>query len=234
MKLNTKIFADGANLAEIEELNKNKLISGFTTNPSLMKKAGIKNYETFAKDALSIIGNKPISFEVFSDDLDEMHEQALKIGSWGKNVYVKLPITNTKGESVSKIAKSLTENRIKLNITAIMTFDQVKTIFPSLINSEGAYVSIFAGRIADTGVDPIPVLMDTLKLLSSNKRIELIWASPREILNIIQSSQIKCHVITVTSTILQKLSLLEKNLNEYSIETVKDFYDDAISAGYKL
>ncbi len=234
MKLNTKIFADGADLNSIRELNNNPIIKGFTTNPSLMKKAGVENYEIFAKEALEIIDNKPISFEVFSDDIDEMYEQALKIASWGNNIYVKIPITNTKNDTVFEITERLSKENVKLNITALMTYDQVKHIFPALSESSGAYVSVFAGRIADTGIDPLPVMKDVLKLISSNKNIELIWASPREVFNVIQASDISCQIITVTPDIINKLSTIEKDLDEYSLETVKSFYRDALSAGYKI
>lgn len=234
MKLNTKIFADGADLNSIKELNNNPIVKGFTTNPSLMKKAGVENYETFAKQVLEIIDNKPISFEVFSDDIDEMYDQALKIASWGKNIYVKIPITNTKNVSVFEITEKLSKENVKLNITALMTNDQVKHIFPALSESSGAYVSVFAGRIADTGIDPLPVMKNVLKLISSNKNIELIWASPREVFNVIQASDILCQIITVTPNIIEKLSIIEKDLDEYSLETVKAFYKDALSAGYKI
>ena len=234
MKLNTKIFADGADLNSIKELNNNPIVKGFTTNPSLMKKAGVENYETFAKQVLEIIDNKPISFEVFSDDINEMYDQALKIASWGKNIYVKIPITNTKNVSVFEITEKLSKENVKLNITALMTNDQVKHIFPALSESSGAYVSVFAGRIADTGIDPLPVMKNVLKLISSNKNIELIWASPREVFNVIQASDILCQIITVTPNIIEKLSIIEKDLDEYSLETVKAFYKDALSAGYKI
>ncbi len=234
MKLKVKLFADGASLKDIEKLNKNSFITGFTTNPTLMRKAGIKDYEFFCKEVLGIISDKPISFEVFTDNLDEMYEQAIKISSWGNNVYVKIPITNTKNETTFSIVKSLTEKQIKLNITAIMTDIQVQKILPALENSPGAYLSIFAGRIADTGVDPLPILKNTIELLKDYKNTELIWASPREVYNVIQANDIDCHIITATSDILAKLDLFEKDLDEYSLETVKMFYNDALSAGYKI
>ncbi len=234
MKLETKIFADGADLHSIKELNNNPIVKGFTTNPSLMKKAGVEDYEFFAKEVLEIIGNKPISFEVFSDDLNEMYDQALKIASWGENIYVKIPITNTKSESVYEIVEKLSSENVKVNITAIMKLDQIKHIFPALLASPGAYVSVFAGRIADTGVDPLPVMIDVLKIISSNKNVELIWASPRELFNVIQASDIKCQIITATPDIIEKLSLIGKDLDGYSLETVQAFYKDAFSAGYKI
>ena len=227
-----KIFADGANKQDIIELNKNQRISGFTTNPTLLRKAGISNYKEFALDILSII-DKPISFEVIADDLNEMERQAIEIASWGKNIYVKIPITNTKGESTYTIIKSLSERGIKLNITAITTIKQVKKILPALEKSNGAYISIFAGRIADTGINPLLIMKQALKLIK-NINIELIWASPRELYNVVQAEDIGCHIITCTNDILKKLSLLGKDLTEYSLDTVKMFYNDAKLSGYEL
>ena len=227
-----KIFADGANKIEIIELNKNQHISGFTTNPTLLRKAGVSNYKDFAIDILSII-NKPISFEVIADDFNEMKRQALEISSWGKNVYVKIPITNTKGEFSYSVIESLSNQEIKLNITAITTIKQVKNILPALKLSSGAYLSIFAGRIADTGINPLPVIKKSLKLIE-NTNIELIWASPREVYNVIQAEHIGCHIITCTNDILKKLSLIGKDLTEYSLDTVKMFYNDAKLSDYKL
>lgn len=227
-----KIFADGANKAEILELNKDNRISGFTTNPTLLRKAGISNYKDFALDILSII-DKPISFEVISDDLEEMERQAIEISSWGKNVYVKIPITNTKSESTYSIIESLSNKGIKLNITAITTVKQVKKILPALETSSGAYISIFAGRIADTGINPLPIMKQTLKLIK-NINVELIWASPRELYNVVQAEDIGCHIITCTNDILKKLPLIGKDLTEYSLDTVKMFYNDAKLSGYEL
>lgn len=234
MDMNVKIFADGAKKDEIFEMNKRSYISGFTTNPTLMKKAGIKDYKAFSLDILSQIKDKPISFEVFSDDFEEMEKQALEIASWGKNVYVKIPITNTKGVSSKQIIKKLSEKKVKLNVTAIMTSKQVKEIMPSLKESRGAFISIFAGRIADAGIDPLKTMIDSLKLLEQNENLEMIWASPRELFNVVQADKIGCHIITATSDILNKLPTLGKDLNEFSLETVKMFYKDALEAGYKI
>ena len=213
---------------------KNPLISGFTTNPTLMKKAGITDYALFAKEVLTLIKDKPISFEVFSDDFREMEQQALTIASWGENVYVKIPVTNTRGESSVALVKRLTEAGVKVNVTAIMTLAQVQEVLPALKNTPGAYVSIFAGRIADTGLDPLPIMKQAMKMLLDYPNVELIWASPRELLNIIQADDIGCHVITVTNDILKKLVTLGKDLNEYSLDTVKMFFNDATSAGFTL
>lgn len=234
MNMNIKIFADGAKKDEIFEMDKRPYISGFTTNPTLMKKAGIKDYKAFSLDILSEIKSKPISLEVFSDDFEVMEKQALEISSWGKNVYVKIPITNTKGVSSKQLIKKLSEKKVKLNVTAIMTSKQVEEIIPSLKESRGAFISIFAGRIADAGIDPLNTMVDSLKLLEQNKNLEMIWASPRELFNVVQADKIGCHVITATSDILNKLATLGKDLNEFSLETVKMFYQDALEAGYKI
>jgi len=234
MNMNVKIFADGAKKDEIFEMNKRSYISGFTTNPTLMKKAGIKDYKAFSLDILSQIKNKPISFEVFSDDFKEMEKQALEIASWGENVYVKIPITNTKGVSSKQIIKKLSEKKVRLNVTAIMTSEQVEEIMPSLKESRGAFISIFAGRIADAGIDPLNTMINSLKLLEQNENLEMIWASPRELYNVVQADEIGCHIITATSDILNKLPTLGKDLNEFSLETVKMFYQDALEAGYKI
>lgn len=231
---NVKIFADGAEKKAMLEMYENPLISGFTTNPTLMKKAGVKNYEDFAKDILNYVKNKPISFEVFSDEFEVMEKQALEIASWGKNVFVKIPITNTKSESSFEVVKRLSEAGVKINVTAIMTVEQVTKILPALSNSSGGYLSIFAGRIADTGLDPIPVMKNTLAILKDYPRIELIWASPRELFNIMQADSIGCHIITVTNDILKKLPTLGKDLTEFSLDTVKMFYNDAKSVGYTI
>jgi len=232
--LAVKIFADGADLVGMLDMNKKPHIKGFTTNPTLMKKAGIKNYKRFALEVLSIIIEKPISFEVFSDDFKEMKRQALEIASWGDNVYVKIPITNTKGESSASLIKYLSEAKVKVNVTAIMTFDQIETVLPFLVNSPAAYVSIFAGRVADTGRDPIPIMKRSVDILKNHKNIELIWASSRELLNVFQADDIGCDIITVTNNILNKIPLIGKDLNEFSLETVKMFYRDAKLAEYKI
>jgi transaldolase len=232
--LNIKIFADGADKKTMLEMNQTKFIQGLTTNPTLMKKAGIKNYKNFAIDILKHITNKPISFEVFSDDFDEMEKQALEIASWGDNVYVKLPITNTKGIDSFSLINRLSNQKVKVNVTALMTLNQVEGVVRNINADTPSYISIFAGRIADTGVDPIPIMREAIKIMSSKPSSELIWASPRELLNIFQANAIGCHVITATSDILKKLSLVNYDLNQYSLDTVKMFYQDALFAGYKL
>lgn len=229
-----KIFADGANYDEMIKLSKTSFIKGLTTNPSLMRKNKIKNYEIFAKKILKTIKKKPISFEVFSDDLNEMKKQAEIINSWGKNIYVKIPITNTKKKSTIKIIKYLSNKNIKLNITAIMTIDQVKEVLKYLNPKVPSYISIFAGRIADTGRDPVPIMLNALKLMKKNKKSELIWASTREVYNIYQASKINCHIITVTTDIIKKKSLFNYNLVKYSLDTVKSFRKDALASNYKI
>jgi transaldolase len=233
-KFNVKIFADGANLSEMFELADKPYISGLTTNPSLMKKAGITDYSKFAKQVLSEIKDKPISFEVFSDDLGEMKYQALKISSWGENVYVKVPITNSLGESTSKVVKELAHSEVKLNITAIMTPEQVFEISEFLNPSISSFISVFAGRIADTGRNPLPIMENCIKALKPNQNAQLIWASPRELYNIVQANDIGCHIITATSDILKKLSLLNHDLLRYSLETVQMFKNDALSSSFSI
>jgi len=232
--LKIKIFADGAEKAGILELNQNPTIKGFTTNPTLMAKVGIPDYEAFCRDLVAEIPDKPFSFEVFADDFDEMERQARKIGSWGSNVYVKLPITNTKGEDAGPLVKKLAAEGFKLNVTALMTLAQVRDIVPCLEGTPASYVSVFAGRIADTGVDPLPLMSASVEMLKLNPNLELIWASPRELLNIYQAEAIGCQVITVTHDTLKKLSLVGKDLTEYSLDTVKMFYADGLKAGFKL
>ena len=232
--LKIKIFSDGADKKDMLEMNSKTFIKGLTTNPTLMKKAGIKDYELFAKDILSTIKEKPISFEVFSDDFDDMEKQAMEIASWADNVYVKIPITNTKKQNSAKLIKRLSEKKVKLNITAIMTLDQVKTVLSVLENKVPSIISVFAGRIADTGRDPIPLMNDCLKEMKINSNSELLWASPRELLNIIQADQIGCHIITVTKDIIKKLQFTNYNLEDYSLDTVKIFYKDAVDAGFKI
>lgn len=229
-----KIFADGANYAEMIDMNNNKLIDGLTTNPSLMKKAGINNYEKFAKQVLNKIKKKTISFEVFSDDLDEMIRQAIKIDSWGNNVFVKIPITNSKGKSTKYVVNYLIKKKIKTNITAIFSYDQVEVISKVLDPKVATYVSIFAGRIADTGRDPVQLIKQSLKNLKIFKKTEIIWASCRELINIFQANQAGTHIITVPSEILKKIKLINYNLKKYSLETVNEFYNDSIKAGFKL
>jgi len=233
-ELKVKIFADGADKAAMLEMNKKPFVKGLTTNPTLMKKAGITDYRAFCKDILKSINDKPLSFEVFSDDFEEMERQALEIASWGNNVYVKIPITNTKRETCYSLVKKLSDQNVKLNVTALMTLDQVRNVVDALNPKISSYVSIFAGRIADTGYDPIPLMTNALEILKSVPEAELIWASPRELLNIFQADEIGCHVITVTNDILKKLPLIGYDLDEYSLDTVKMFYADAVAAGFNL
>ena len=232
--LKVKIFSDGADKEDMLDMASKTFIRGLTTNPTLMKKAGIKDYEAFAKDILSTIKEKPISFEVFSDDFDEMEKQAMKITSWADNVYVKIPVTNTKKESSKELIKRLVEKKVKLNITAIMTLDQVKTVLSVLDNKVPSIISVFAGRIADTGKDPISLMKECLTEMKINPKSELLWASPRELLNIIQADQIGCHIITATKDIIKKLKLANYDLEDYSLDTVKMFYKDALDAGFKI
>ena len=231
---NVKIFADGADFKEMINLSNSSFIKGLTTNPSLMKKNKIRNYEEFARKVLKKVKKKPISFEVFSDNLEEMKRQAEKINSWGKNVYVKIPITNTKNISTVNVIKYLSDKNIKLNITAIMTVNQVKKVLKYLNPRTPSYISIFAGRIADTGRDPVPTMIETLRLMKKHKKSELIWASTREVYNILQASKIKCHIITVTTDVIKKLSLNKYNLEKYSLDTVKGFREDALKSNYKI
>ena len=234
MKLNVKLFADGADKSGILEMDGNSEISGFTTNPTLMKAAGIKDYKAFSLDILSHIKEKPISLEVFSDDFEEMEKQALEIASWADNIYVKIPITNTKSESSKELIKRLSNQGVKLNVTAMMTVAQVENILPALADGKGSYVSVFAGRIADAGIDPLPVMKEVVDKLADYPNIELIWASPRELYNVVQANDIGCHIITATNDILKKLPTLGKDLDQFSLETVKMFYDDATEAGYSI
>ena len=233
-QLKVKIFADGALKNEMLDMHQKTFIKGLTTNPTLMNKAGVKDYRAFCKDILTIIKDKPLSFEVFSDDFSDMERQALEIASWGDNVYVKIPITNTKSEPCYTLVKKLANEKVKLNITAIMTLDQVSNVVDALDPDVAAYISIFAGRIADTGRDPIPMMQSALLMMKEKPLSELIWASPRELLNIFQADQIGCHIITVTHDILKKLALVDYDLDKYSLDTVKMFYNDAVVAGYKL
>lgn len=232
--LGVKIFADGADKAGMLEMYGKPFIKGLTTNPTLMKKAGITDYRDFCKDILTTIDDKPLSFEVFSDDFDEMEPQAMEIASWGDNVYVKIPVTNTKQETCYALVKKLAAQKVKLNITAIMTLTQVGDVVASLEPNVPSYVSVFAGRIADTGCDPVPLMAQAVEQLEAAPAAELIWASPRELLNIFQADDIGCHVITVTNDILKKLSLVGYDLDTYSLDTVKMFYNDAVAAGFKL
>ena len=229
-----KLYADGADLNGMIEEYKKGIASGFTTNPTLMKKAGVKSYEEFAKAALKAIPDLPISFEVFSDDLPGMEREARKIGSWGNNVYIKIPVTNTKGESTAPLVKKLSHDGLKLNVTAILTADQVKTVAKALSPTTPSIVSVFAGRIADTGVDPMPIMKESVNVLKSNPKAELLWASTRELLNLIQAESCGCHIITITNDVLKKVPLVGKDLTQLSLETVQMFYNDAKGAGYKI
>jgi transaldolase len=232
--LSVKLFADGADLAGMIEMASKPHISGLTTNPTLMKKAGIKNYENFAKEVLREIPNKPISFEVLSDDLEVMKAQGEKIASWGDNVYVKVPITNTHGESSKDVIKHLATLDVKVNVTAVMTLQQIDNILEVLNPKVSSYVSVFAGRIADTGRNPMPIMKKCVEALSEIQQCELIWASPRELLNVFQADEVGCHIITATHEILNKVDLIGYDLTAYSLDTVKMFYNDALMSKFSI
>jgi transaldolase len=232
--LKIKIFADGADLETMFTMYEKPYITGLTTNPTLMRKAGIENYKAFAKDVLEVVKHKPISFEVFSDDFDEMILQAQEIASWGSNVNVKIPITNTRGKETLMVIKHLSERGVALNVTAIMTVAQVQAVVNVINPTTNTFISIFAGRIADTGRDPIPIMRDALNIMQAAPNAALIWASPRELLNVVQADGIGCHVITATTEILNKLELIGKDLSQYSLETVRMFRQDAKSSGYVI
>jgi transaldolase len=230
-----KIFADGASLPALQELAGNPRIAGFTTNPTLMRKAGVKDYRAFAREVLQHITDKPISFEVFADEFAEMNRQAREIATWGQNVYVKIPITNTRRESAAALVKSLSSDGVKLNVTALCTVAQVRETAQALKGGAPSVISVFAGRIADTGRDPIPLMAESLQVCrQADARIELLWASPRELLNIFQADAIGCHIITATNDILKKLPLRGKDLDDYTAETVEMFHSDASAAGYAI
>jgi transaldolase len=232
--LKIKLFADGADLAGMLAMNAKPYIQGLTTNPTLMRKAGITNYKSFAIEVLSQITKKPISFEVFSDDLEEMKSQALEIASWAENVYVKIPITNTLGDTTAQVIHFLVGQGVKVNVTALMTLEQVKTVSAVLDPMIPSYVSVFAGRIADTGRNPEPIMKEAISALQNLQNTELIWASPRELLNIFQANEIGCHIITATNDILQKLELVGRSLEAYSLETVQMFRRDSVASQFKL
>jgi transaldolase len=232
--LQVKIFADGADRAGMLEMAAKPHIAGLTTNPTLMRKAGISDYRAFARDILRAIPDKPISFEVFSDDFAEMERQALEIAAWGENVYVKIPVTNTQREPTYKLVYRLAQQRVKLNVTALMTLTQVRDVVNALSADTPSCVSVFAGRIADTGRDPVPLMAAAVEILKTKPKAELIWASPRELLNIFHADAVGCQIITVTNDILKKLELVGKDLDDYSLDTVKMFRTDAVGAGFVL
>ncbi len=232
--LQVKIFADGADKNGMLEMYAKPLIKGLTTNPTLMKSAGIKDYKAFCKDILAAIKDKPLSFEVFSDDFEVMARQALEIASWGDNVYVKIPVTNTRGESSGRVIKTLVAEHVKVNVTALLTLGQIRSVVDFLDPKIPSYVSVFAGRIADTGIDPLPIMAAAVELLKLIPAAELIWASSRELLNIMQADSVGCQIITVSHDILRKLKLIGYPLENYSLDTVKLFYHDACAAGYRI
>lgn len=233
-ELKTKIFADGADKQGMLQMYQKPWVKGFTTNPTLMRKAGISDYQAFAREIVQCIPDRSISFEVFSDDFDEMFDQALLISSWGPNVYAKIPVTNTRGEPSYQLISALADKNVQMNVTALMTLDQVFDTTNALVKAPSSYISVFAGRIADTGRDPLPIMQKSLEIMRPHSQLELIWASPRELLNIFQAHDLGCHIITVTNDILKKLEIVGKDLNEFSLETVQMFRDDAIKAGFTL
>jgi transaldolase len=232
--LKIKLFADGADKAQIEKASANPLIEGFTTNPTLMRAAGVRNYEAFARELLREVRDKPISFEVFADEFDEMERQARKIAGWAENVYVKIPISNTRGESAMPLAGRLARSGVKINVTAVLTLDQVREAAAAVGGGAPAVISVFAGRIADTGIDPVPLMADALALLVPHPNVDLLWASPRELLNIFQADAIGCHIITATEGVLSKLPSIGRDLREFSLETVAMFHTDAVRSGFTL
>ena len=232
--LKIKIFSDGADVAEMEKAAKTGIISGFTTNPTLMKKSGITDYRKFAVEAIAKVNNLPISFEVFSDDFESMEKEALIISGWGENVYVKIPITNTKRESSADLISALDKKGVKLNVTAILTLEQVEKVFDALDSSSKSIISVFAGRIAYTGVDPIPIMKQAKSILAPKKNLELLWASSRELLNIFHAEACGCDIITVTNDLLKKLPMVGMDLGDLSLDTVKMFYNDASAAGFRI
>ena len=229
-----KIFADGANLQAILELADHPHIAGFTTNPTLMRRSGVSDYEGFARKLLEHITGRPVSFEVFADEHHEMVRQARLIASWGNNVYVKIPVTDTRGKSTAAVVRELTASGVHVNVTALMTLAQVEAVTSTLAGGPGAVISVFAGRVADAGIDPIPLMKAALETMAPYPELELLWASPREILNVRQADDLGVHIITVTHDLLKKLPLLGRDLNAFSLETVRMFHHDAITAGYFL
>jgi len=232
--LRIALYADGADVRDMAAARAGGIVKGFTTNPTLMRKCGVADYEAFAKDSLAAAAGLPISFEVFADDPAEMERQARKIATWGEAVYVKIPITNTRGISCVPLVGTLTAAGVRVNVTAVMTLQQVREVTEALDRRTPAIVSVFAGRIADTGRDPVPLMTEAASIMAERPTAELLWASPRELLNVFQADQCGCDIITVTSDILKKLAMLGKPLEELSLETVKMFYNDAAAAGYTL
>ena len=234
LKLSIKIFADGAELSVIKRLKETGIVKGFTTNPSLMRKAGVQDYRSFAKQVLQIAPDLPLSLEVFSDDLEEMESQARIISSWGKNIFVKIPVMNTQRRFTGPILKSLSRDGVKLNVTAVMSVDQIKNILKYLTYETPVILSVFAGRIADTGRDPVPIMEQCVDLLQSYNNVELLWASTRELFNVMQASQLGCDIITVGEDILDKMGLIGKDLDDFSRETVEMFYKDALDSKFRI
>lgn len=233
-ELKVQVFADGADKASMIELYRQPYIKGFTTNPTLMRKAGVTDYERFAHEILQEISDRPISFEVFADDAPEMERQARKIARWASNVYVKIPVTNTRREPMYELIRRLSADGIQVNATALLALEQVRHVAKALTGGAPSYISVFAGRVADTGRDPVPLMKSALELMAPEPKSQLVWASPRELLNIFQADEIGCHIITVTSDVLKKVSLIGKDLHDYSLETVQMFHDDAARSGYTL
>ena len=233
-ELKVKVFADGADIASMIELYRQPYIKGFTTNPTLMRKAGVTDYERFAHEILRQISDRPISFEVFADDEIEMERQARKIARWASNVYVKIPVTNTRQQPMYNLIRRLSADGIQVNATALLAIEQVGHVAKALRGGAPSYISVFAGRVADTGRDPVPVMKSALELMAPEPNCQLVWASPRELLNIFQADEIGCHIITVTSDVLKKIPLIGKDLHDYSLETVQMFHNDAAHSGYKL
>lgn len=234
LPLRIHLYSDGAEVREMLAARDAGLVKGFTTNPTLMRKCGVSDYEAFAREALQAVGDLPISFEVFADEFDEMERQAKQIATWGASVFVKIPITNTRGESAVELVRRLSAAGVKVNVTAILTLEQVRQIVDVLDPATPAIISVFAGRIADTGRDPVPLMREAAGIVASKPLAQLLWASPRELLNIFQANECGCHIITVTPDLMKKLSLVGKDLDELSLDTVKMFFNDAAAAGYRL
>ncbi|MGC2022130.1 MAG: transaldolase [Candidatus Sulfotelmatobacter sp.] len=233
-ELRVQVFADGADKASMLELYRQPYIKGFTTNPTLMRKAGVTDYERFAREILQQIPDRPISFEVFADDEGQMERQARRIARWAANVYVKIPVTNTRREPMYELVRRLSAEGIQVNATAVLALDQVEHLARALRGGAPSYISVFAGRVADTGLDPVPLMKSALELMAPEPNSQLVWASPRELLNIFQADEIGCHIITVTSDVLKKVTLIGKDLHDYSLETVQMFHNDAAHSGYTL